>query len=64
LGTILEWMAGLYRFFLLWLCCSGYGTVEMVRGGGLSFFHFLQFAVSPLGVQLFSVGLRFFYLFP
>jgi hypothetical protein len=32
LGTILEWMAGLYRFFLLWLCCSRYGTVEMVRG--------------------------------
>ncbi len=24
-------------FPFLWLCCSGYGTVEMVRGGGLSF---------------------------
>jgi hypothetical protein len=40
-------------FFLLWLCCSGYGTVEMVRGGGLSSFSFLQFAISSLGVQLF-----------
>ncbi len=39
-GTFLERMAGLYRFFLFlfWLCCSGYGTVEMVRGGGLSSF--------------------------
>ncbi len=26
-------------FSFLWLCCSGYGTVEMV-GGGLSFFSF------------------------
>ena len=33
LGTFMERMAGLYRFsFFLWLCCSGYGTVEMVRG--------------------------------
>ncbi len=33
LGTLLVWMAGLYRFFLsLWLCSSGYGTVEMVKG--------------------------------
>ncbi len=32
LGTILKWMAGLYRFSLVWLCCSGYGTVEMVMG--------------------------------
>ncbi len=39
LGTVLERMAGLYRFFLfLWFCCSGYGTVEMVRGGGPYFF--------------------------
>ncbi len=31
--TFLERMAGLYRFFpFLWLCCSGYGIVEMVRG--------------------------------
>jgi hypothetical protein len=35
-GTLLERMAGLYRFFPF--LCSGYGTVEMVRGGGLSFF--------------------------
>ncbi len=40
-GTLLERMAGLYRLFLfLWLCCSGYGTVEMVRGGGSFFFSF------------------------
>jgi len=33
-GTFLERMAGLYRFFLfLWFCCSGYGTVELVKGG-------------------------------
>ncbi len=39
LGAVLERMAGLYRFFLfLWLCCSGFGTVEMLMGGGLSFF--------------------------
>ncbi len=25
-------------FLLLWLCCSGYGTVELVKGGGLFFF--------------------------
>jgi hypothetical protein len=24
-------------FLCLWLCCSGYGTVEMVRGGGPDF---------------------------
>jgi hypothetical protein len=38
-GTFLERMAGLYRLFpFFWLCCSGYGTVEMVRGVGLFFF--------------------------
>jgi hypothetical protein len=38
-GTFLERMAGLYRLFpFLWLCCSGFGTVEMVRGGGPCFF--------------------------
>ena len=37
LSTLLEWMAGLYIFSLLWLCCSGYGTVEMVGGGLFSF---------------------------
>ncbi len=48
LGTILEWMAGLYRFSLFWLCCSGCGTIEMVRGGGPSFLLF-----SSLCFQLF-----------
>ncbi len=38
-GTIylrasLKWIAGLYGFFLVWLCCSGYFMVEMVGGGG------------------------------
>ncbi len=37
LSTFLEWMAGLYRFSLLWLCCSGYGTVEMVGGWSVFF---------------------------
>jgi hypothetical protein len=38
LGASLGWMAGLYRFSFLWLCCSGYGTIEMVGGGGPFFF--------------------------
>ncbi len=30
---------GTVRIFpFLWLCCSGYGTVEIVRGGGPYFF--------------------------
>ncbi len=29
---------GTVRVFSLFFCCSGYGTVEMVRGGVLSFF--------------------------
>ncbi len=46
LGASVEQMAGLYKIFLFflaflfWLCCSGYGTVELVRGG-LSFSRFL-----------------------
>ncbi len=32
LGFLLERMAGLYRFLYVWLCCIGYGTVEMVGG--------------------------------
>ncbi len=49
-GTFLERMAGLYRFFLfLWLCCSGYGTVEIVRGVVRISSCFSQFAVSSLG---------------
>ncbi len=56
LGTILEWMAGLYRFFL----SSGSvvaGTVRLKWWGVVCFsFHFLQFAVSSLGVQLSVVG--------
>ncbi len=55
-GTFLEWMAGLYRFFFLWLCCSGYGTVEMVRGLVRISFSFLQFAVSSLGGWMSVVG--------
>ncbi len=33
-------MAGLYRFYLLRICCSGYGTVEMVKGWSALFFIF------------------------
>ena len=41
---------GTVRIFLsLWLCSGGYGTVEMVRGGGPFFLCFLQFADSSLG---------------
>ncbi len=56
-GTLLERMAGLYRFFpFLWLCCSGYGTVEMVRGVVCLSSRFLQFAVSSLGCWMSVVG--------
>ncbi len=59
-GTVLERMAGLYRFFpFLWLCCSGYGTAEMVRGVVRVSFRFLQFAVSSLGGRMSVVGLSF-----
>ncbi len=43
LSTSLEWMAGLYRFSLLWLCCSGYGTIEMV--GGVVYFLLTLFSL-------------------
>jgi hypothetical protein len=46
-------------FSFLWLCCGGYGTVEMVRGVVRVSFHFLQFAVSSLGGRMFVVGLSF-----
>ncbi len=57
-GTFLERMAGLYRLFpFLWLCCSGYGTVEMVRGGVVCLSSCcLQFAVSSLGGWMSVVG--------
>ena len=59
-GPFLERMAGLYRFFpFLWLCCSGYGTVEMVRGVVRVSFRFLQFAVSSLGGWMSVVGFCF-----
>jgi hypothetical protein len=61
-GTILFWHfggvgGGTVRIFLsLWLCCGGYGTVEMVKGGWSVFpFRFLQFAVSSLGGWIFAV---------
>ncbi len=43
-------------FPFLWLCCSGYGTVEMVRGVFCLSFRFLQFAVTSLGGWMFVVG--------
>jgi hypothetical protein len=48
-------------FSFLWLCCSGYGTVEMVRGIVRFSFRFLQFAVSSLGGWMSVVGF-FFYI--
>jgi hypothetical protein len=58
-GTFLERMAGLYRFFpFLWLCCSGYGTVEMARGVVCLSSRFLQFTVSSLGGLMSVVGFR------
>ncbi len=44
-------------FSFLWLCCSGYGTVEMVRGLVRVSSCFLQFAVSSLGGRMSVVGL-------
>jgi hypothetical protein len=55
-GIFLEWMAGLYRFSFLWFCCSGYGMVELVKGGGLSSFCFLPFVVSSFGGWMSVVG--------
>ena len=43
-------------FPFLWLCCSGYGTVEMVKGVARVFLCFLQFAVSSLGGWMSAVG--------
>ncbi len=49
---------GTVRIFLFpWLCSGGYGTVELVRGGGPFFFCFLQFAVSSLGGWVSAVGI-------
>ena len=57
LRASLEWMAGLYGFFLVWLCCGGSGTVELAMGGGLFFLFFLQFAVSSFGGLMSAVGI-------
>jgi hypothetical protein len=57
LSTLLEWMAGLYRFSLLWLCCNGYGTVEMV--GGWSVFFSIFSLLFIFGGRLCVVGLHF-----
>ncbi len=40
-------------------CCSGYGTVEMVRGVVRVSSCFLQFAVSSFGGRMSVVGLSF-----
>ncbi len=47
---------GAVRVFSLLFCCSGYGTVEMVRGVFCLSFCFLQFAVSSPGGWMFVVG--------
>ncbi len=36
LSASLGWVAGLYRFISLGLCCGGYGTIEV--GGGVVIF--------------------------
>jgi hypothetical protein len=46
-------------FPFLWLCCSGYGTVEIARGVVCFSSDFLQFAVSSLGGWMFVVGFCF-----
>jgi hypothetical protein len=50
-------------FLSSYLCCSGYGTVELVRGGGPSFSCFLQFAVISLGGWMSVVGFFVLYIF-
>ncbi len=55
---------GTVRIFLsLWLCSGGYGTVEMVRGGGPFLLCFLQFAVSSLGCWMSAVGILCYIFF-
>ncbi len=55
---------GTVRIFLsLWLCSGGYGTVEMVRGGGPFFLCFLQFAVSSFGGWMSAVGILCYIFF-
>ena len=56
LSASLEWMAGLYRFSLSWLCCSGCCTVEMVGGWSGFPFIFFYFAVSSPGGRSSVVG--------
>jgi hypothetical protein len=43
-------------FLFLWLCCSGYSTVEVARGVVRVSFHFLQSAVSSFGGRISVVG--------
>jgi hypothetical protein len=44
-------------FPFLWLCCSGYGIVEMTRGVvRVFFFYFPQSAVSSFGDRMSAVG--------
>ncbi len=62
-GILLERMAGLYRLSLFRLCCSGYGTVEMVRGVVRLSSCFLQFAVSSLGGWMSMVGFLLYFDF-
>ncbi len=62
LGILLERVAALYRFsFSSGAYSSGYGTVEMMKGGG-PFSCFLQFAVSFLGGWMSTVGIFVLYI--
>ncbi len=52
---------GTVQIFFSWLC-SGYGTVEMVRGVVRVSFHFLQSAVSSFGGWISAVGIFVLYI--
>jgi hypothetical protein len=55
---------GTVRIFLsFWSCSGGYGTVELVMGGGLFFIFFLQFAVSSFGGWMSAVGILCYVFF-
>jgi hypothetical protein len=55
---------GTVRIFLsFWSCSGGYGTVEMVMGGGPFFLFFFQFAVSFFGGWMSAVGILCYIFF-
>ena len=64
LGTFGGVGGGTVRIFSpLWLCSGGYGTVELVRGGGPFSLCFFQFAISSLGGWVSVVGILCYIFF-